>query len=410
MEQFARQTVQRLRDAGFQALYAGGCVRDQLLGTQPHDYDVATDATPKQVQQLFRRSIGVGAQFGVIEVLGPEPGLHVQVATFRSDGQYSDGRHPDSVKYGSAEEDAQRRDFTINGLFFDPIDNKVIDYVGGQADLQKQVVRAIGDPRQRIAEDKLRMLRAVRFVSRLGFTLEEGTAEAIRELHAELRQVSAERITDELKKMLTHPQRVQAMSLLRDLRLLAVLFQESERFRFMLVAALPGMVSFPLAWAAFLVDCQRDSSTGCTFTKHDLQLNFGREFRLSQEEIQHVQYLVLNLDDMHSAHTLEWAKVKPLLAHRHRDDLVTLLEADCQAYGKPATGLDYARERLTVWSQEDLEPRVLVTGDDVANLGIPHGPRFKVLLDAIRREQLNEELHSREQALLRLQELAATIG
>lgn len=411
MEQFARQIVQKLREAGFVALYAGGCVRDQLLGNPPHDYDVTTDATPKHVQQLFRRSIGVGAQFGVIEVLGPEPGLHVQVATFRSDGQYSDGRHPDSVCYGTAEDDAQRRDFTINGLFFDPLEGKVIDYVGGQADLRAKVVRAIGDPRQRIAEDKLRMLRAVRFVSRLGFNLEEQTGSAIRELHAQLKQVSAERITDELKKMLTHPQRITALQWLRDLRLLEVIFPmwESSKLEFKLVSALPEQVSFPLAWAALLEDCQRACFDDVSLTRQDLQSTFGRAFRLSQEEIQHVQYLVLSLKDLCMADVIPWSKLKPLLAHAHRDDLITLLASDCQAYGRSSNGLNYVRQRLSIWTQDHLEPRVLVTGDDVENLGVPHGPQYKVLLDAIRSAQLNEELTTREAALERLRELAATI-
>src|SRR5690242_2559491 len=180
---FALDVVRRLRQAGHEALWAGGCVRDELLGLTPQDYDVATSARPEQVRSLFRRTIAVGMSFGVIEVLGPRTEgdwLKVQVATFRSDVSYSDGRHPDAVVFSSAREDALRRDFTINGMFFDPLENRLIDYVGGQEDLQARVLRAIGDPKQRFAEDKLRMLRAVRIATRFELEIEPATAEAIR--------------------------------------------------------------------------------------------------------------------------------------------------------------------------------------------------------------------------------------
>src|SRR2546423_12854917 len=198
---FAVRVVQRLRDAGYQALWAGGCVRDELLGLVPKDYDVATDATPEQVRRLFRRTVAVGAAFGVVEVLGPRP-LKVQVATFRSDVSYSDGRRPDRVVFSSAREDALRRDFTINGMFFDPLTDQLIDYVGGQEDLRARVLRAIGDPVRRFTEDKLRMLRAVRIATRFDLTLDEATATAVRAMAPEIRAVSAERIAEELRKLL----------------------------------------------------------------------------------------------------------------------------------------------------------------------------------------------------------------
>src|SRR2546421_9642884 len=194
---FAIEVVQRLRDAGYQALWAGGCVRDELLGLVPKDYDVATDARPEEVRRRFRRTLAVGMSFGVIEVLGPrtEAGpLVVQVATFRSDVSYSDGRHPDAVVFSSAREDALRRDFTINGMFFDPLDNQLIDYVGGQDDLRAKVLRAIGDPTARFAEDKLRLLRAVRFATRFELTVEPATETAIRAMAPAITVVSAERI------------------------------------------------------------------------------------------------------------------------------------------------------------------------------------------------------------------------
>ena len=193
---FAEEVVRKLQSAQFQAYWAGGCVRDQLLGRVPKDYDVATNAQPEQIREVFgrRRTLAIGAAFGVITVLGPKPAGQVDVATFRRDAHYSDGRHPDSVTFSSAEEDASRRDFTVKGLFFDPLSETVIDYVGGQEDLRGRVVRAIGDPQARLAEDKLRMLRAVRFAAVLDFQLDRATLEAITAMADQLPAVSPERI------------------------------------------------------------------------------------------------------------------------------------------------------------------------------------------------------------------------
>lgn len=417
MKQFALQIVSHLREAGFTALWAGGCVRDMLLGSTPHDYDVATDATPNQVRKLFRRTLAVGAQFGVIEVLGDEPGLHVQVATFRSDGSYSDGRHPDSVKYGTPQDDALRRDFTINGLFYDPLKEEVIDYVGGQADLKLRIVKAIGDPVQRIEEDKLRMLRAIRFVSRLAFDLDTKTADAIKMMHAHLKQVSAERITEELKKMLIHKERLKALHYLTQLKLLQTLLTEfawpteitpDSPFEFRLVHNLPAEVSFPLAWAALLLDVQRQLRSSQLLLKSELHESLGSHFRLSSAEIAHVEYLVLTLDVLREAHRLPWAQLKPILAHPQRVDLLALLDAGIQGLHWSREGHDYCLERLQHWSMDDLQPPALVTGQDVAELGIKPGPRFKELLDAVRNEQLNQTITNRDQALELLKRLAAT--
>ena len=204
MEAFAKEVVTQLRDSGFIAYFAGGCVRDMLLAVSPKDYDVATDAEPEQVRKVFgrKRTIAVGQSFGVMTVLGPKP-HQVEVATFRNDGVYTDGRRPDSVTFSSPEEDAKRRDFTINGMFFDPTDDQVIDYVGGQADLVSKVVSAIGDPHERINEDRLRMLRAVRFATTYNFAISQETMSAIQKLHGKIASVSQERITHELKRMLS---------------------------------------------------------------------------------------------------------------------------------------------------------------------------------------------------------------
>ncbi|MDX1946089.1 MAG: CCA tRNA nucleotidyltransferase, partial [Pirellulaceae bacterium] len=227
--EFATDVVARLRAAGYEALFAGGCVRDQLLGITPKDYDVATSATPDQVRDCLghRRTLPIGASFGVITALGPRGAGQVEVATFRRDAGYSDGRHPDSVSFTTAEQDALRRDFTINGMFFDPVASQVIDYVGGQDDLARGVIRAIGDPAQRIAEDKLRMLRAVRFAARFDFALDEGTLAAIRRQASELVIVSAERIAAEMRLMLIHPNRARAAAMLHVAGLLEVILPEA---------------------------------------------------------------------------------------------------------------------------------------------------------------------------------------
>ncbi len=209
--EFAIDVVRTLQNAGHTALWAGGCVRDELLGLTPHDYDVATSARPEQLRPLFRKRNEIGAHFGVVQVIGPRADdgewLTIEVATFRSDGTYTDGRRPDTVTFSSPEEDAQRRDFTINGMFFDPLKGELIDYVGGRADLAAKVLRAIGNATERFTEDKLRILRAARMATRFALEIEPQTHAAARAMAAEIRVVSAERIAEELRKLLVHPNR-----------------------------------------------------------------------------------------------------------------------------------------------------------------------------------------------------------
>ncbi|HMB05430.1 MAG TPA: CCA tRNA nucleotidyltransferase, partial [Isosphaeraceae bacterium] len=222
--EFATEVVRQFRQAGHQALWAGGCVRDLLLGLTPSDYDVATDATPEQVMALFRyRTVPVGVSFGVVRVRGPlGQGDEVEVATFRSDGAYVDGRHPESVVFSSPRLDAERRDFTINGMFLDPFTGKVIDFVGGQADLKNRILRAIGDPEARFLEDKLRLIRAVRFAARFDLAIEPATRVALRAMASQIAVVSAERIAQELRRMLVHESRAQAIDLAMETGLVAV--------------------------------------------------------------------------------------------------------------------------------------------------------------------------------------------
>ena len=227
---FAIEVVQQLQQAGYQALWAGGCVRDQLLGLTPKDYDVATAATPDQVRDVFghKRTLAIGASFGVITVLGPRSADPIEVATFRRDGGYSDGRRPDAVEYTDAKEDALRRDFTINGMFYDPAADQVIDFVGGQEDLAAKRIRAIGVADQRIEEDKLRMLRGVRFAAKHRFEIEDCTLQAIQRRATEISVVSKERIGAEMQRMLADPNRATAVKLLRETKLLAEVIPEGQ--------------------------------------------------------------------------------------------------------------------------------------------------------------------------------------
>ena len=345
-KQFATQVVHKLRNAGFQALWAGGCVRDQLLGLSPQDYDVATDATPEQVQKLFPRTYAVGASFGVIEVIGRRkrsgPPLRVQVTTFRTEGPYSDGRHPDHVRFATAREDALRRDFTINGMFFDPVSGQVIDYVGGQADLQAGILRAIGNPAERFAEDKLRMLRAVRFAARFELEIEPSTAAAIRAMADQIRTVSAERIAEELRKMLTDRHRVRAMELMWQMGLVHPLLPELVPLKglpqghpdcpqgdlwdhVMKVLDHLRQPSFPLAFAALLHDIGKPRVMGrkpdrYTFHNHEhvgrrLAGDICRRLKLSNAERDRVEWLVEKHQYLADAPRMRKAKLKRILVH-----------------------------------------------------------------------------------------------
>lgn len=427
---FSIDVVRRLRESGFEALWAGGCVRDELLGGAPHDYDIATDARPEQVQALFRRTIAVGASFGVVEVIGPRSDgehLKVQVATYRSDGEYTDGRRPDSVTFSSAREDALRRDFTINGMFFDPLENRLIDYVGGKADLDAQVLRAIGVPRERFTEDKLRLLRAVRFAARFELALDPATAAAIRAMADELPVVSAERIADELRKLLTDRHRVRALSLLDDVGLLAVILPEVAHMRgvpqglpaaptgdlwthtLRVVEQLPEIVSFPLVMAALLHDVGKPATLGRTpdrYTFHGHE-HAGRQIaervaerlKLSNAERERIAWLVEKHQYLSDAPTMRPSRLKPVLAQPGIVELLVLHRADARASGRETTHVEFAEARLRDWSASgDLSPPPLLTGDDLKTLGVPQGPIYKRLLDSVRDGQLDGTLQTMEQA------------
>jgi tRNA nucleotidyltransferase/poly(A) polymerase len=398
---FAQEVVAKLRHAGYQALWAGGCVRDELLGIEPKDYDVATSATPDQIRAVFgqRRTIPIGAAFGVITVLGPKRSGQIEVATFRTDAEYSDGRRPDSVTFTNAEHDAERRDFTINGLFFDPLSGEVVDYVGGRDDLEKKIVRAIGDPRLRFREDKLRLLRAIRFAATFGFAIEPETRTAIEELADEIGTVSAERIGMELRRMLVHPSRVHALDLLHDTALLGHVLPEVDRLvpagweetRRELAAL--HHPTLPLALATLLRQLGNPQ----------LAQEIGRRLRFTTREHERAAWLLANVSKLQDALALPWPKLQRLLVHDGAAELVGLAEAIADT---DDGALVYVRERLA-WPPEMLNPRPLLDGADLIALGLAPSPRFAPLLEAVRDAQLRGEIETADEALALAKQLVA---
>jgi len=427
---FAIDVVRRLRGAGYEALWAGGCVRDQLLGLEPQDYDVATSARPEEVSRLFRRTVMVGASFGVVEVLAPRTQtgpLQVEVATFRADAGYSDGRHPDAVVFSSAREDALRRDFTINGMFFDPIDNQVIDHVGGREDLEKRLLRAIGDPAVRFAEDKLRMLRAVRIATRFELAIEAATAAAIQSMARQITVVSAERIAEELRKLLVAPQRARGVNLLHDLGLAAAILPELLPMKGLpqgpphaptgnlwdhvlrVLELLGPTASLPLAFAALLHDVGKPRTVGrtpdrYTFYNHEhvgrrLADEICARLKMSNAERERIAWLVEKHQFLGEARRMRTAKLKETLAHPGIRELLDLHRADALASGRSVDHVEFCAERLCQWTEADLDPEPLVTGDELVRLGLKPGPIFKRLLDAVREAQLEGTIETREEAL-----------
>jgi tRNA nucleotidyltransferase/poly(A) polymerase len=416
--EFALEVAQKLRGAGYESLWAGGCVRDELLGMTPKDYDVATNATPDQIRDLFghRRTLPIGAAFGVVTVLGPRIAGQIEVATFRTDATYSDGRHPDAVHFTTAEHDAQRRDFTINGLFYDPIANRVIDYVDGQQDLQLRTIRAIGDAQLRLTEDKLRMLRAVRFAATFDFEIEPDTLRAIQHMAAEINTVSPERIGMEIRRMLLDPNRARALALLRETKLLSHVLPE--------VAALPSIAfeelcrlltalnepSLAVVIAAVLratVEGEQSSpsqsaSAPASCPPHPAS-SLGRRLRYTNKEIDRTIWLLANLPLIATATTLPWPQLQRLLTHEGASELLALHEAITGVHDPSVT---HCRERLA-WPPERLNPPPLIDGSDLIQHGLTPGPSFSALLEQARDAQLNGEIHTREEALALVDRLRA---
>lgn len=395
--------IRRLREAGFVAYLAGGCVRDALLGKRPKDYDVATDATPDAIREVFgpTRTQAFGASFGVIGVLPPRGSRRdvgrgnrepTEVATFRSDGYYSDGRRPDSVHFGDARHDALRRDFTINGLFYDPLRNEVIDYVGGQADLAAGILRTIGEPLARFGEDKLRMLRAVRFATTLGFTIEEATGRAILEHADDIAGVSGERVGAEMRRVLVSEYGVTGLRHLLACGLERVVLPEIETADMARLEALmqyPQGHDFPLALALLMMVLREP--------ERSLQAIAAR-WRLSKEDVRRAGAAFEHWPTIARGSELPWSVVQPVLVDRDAGTIVQLAAAVVATDALPAAGVELAQQALA-WPAERLDPPPLLSGDDLRQLGMPPGPAYRLILQSIRSAQLDGQITSRQQAL-----------
>jgi poly(A) polymerase len=452
LKDFAIAIVHTLRDAGFEAYLVGGCVRDIVLGREPADYDVTTDATPEQVMRIFPETYAVGAQFGVVLIPAPKElagrdracpvsedaasrvstdhtkADAIEVATFRSDIGYSDGRHPDQVRYSKdPREDVERRDFTINGLLLDPVTNEIIDFVGGRKDLEAGIIRTIGDPERRFSEDKLRMMRAVRFAARFEYEIDASTFLAMRQLAKDIHLVSRERVRDELSKMLTEGHARRAFLLLDETGLLEQVLPEIAAMKgveqppqfhpegdvfvhtLLLLDKLPRPCPLTLAWGALLHDVGKPATfrVAPDRIRFDGHVEVGvkmaeeicRRMRFSNDDSEQILALVNN--HMRFAHVTQMKEstLKKFFRLPRFAEHLELHRIDCLSSHADLTSYNFAREKLGSIPAEDIRPRPLITGRDLIQAGYPPGPRFKEILSAVEDRQLEGKLHSSEEAL-----------
>ena len=426
MEKAARKIAERLRDRGHIAYFAGGCVRDMVRGLTPKDYDIATDARPENVQALFPRTYAVGAHFGVIIVL--EDGFQFEVATFRSDEAYIDGRHPSAVQFSSPEEDARRRDFTINGMFLDPASNKVIDLVGGQADIGAKLVRAIGEPGQRLAEDRLRMLRAVRFATALDYRIDKRTWDALVASASSINQISAERIRDEVVRIFLSSNRVRGWDLLDASGLMSAILPELQAMKGVLqpeqfhpegdvfvhtrlmLSLLPDIVSVPLVFAVLFHDVAKpvtsrvDETGRIRFNEHDrigaeMTEAIMRRLRFSGAEIEATVEMVRHHMVFKDAPKMRIAKLKRFMARPTFDEELELHRVDCQSSHRMLDNYEFLLRKREEFANEPIIPPPLVRGDDLIAFGLKPGPKFGEILEAVETRQLEGKLRTRDEAL-----------
>jgi tRNA nucleotidyltransferase/poly(A) polymerase len=391
---FAVEVVRALQGAGYEAVFAGGCVRDELLGLTPDDYDVATSAMPEQVQSLFPRSLAVGASFGVIDVIRKASSgyLKVQVATFRNDGPYLDGRRPAGVVFSSAREDALRRDFTINGMFLDPVSGQLLDFVGGRDDLARRVLRAIGDPEQRFAEDRLRLLRAVRMASRFEMEICPETATAVKRHASAIVVVSAERIAEELRKMLKGPRRSRATRLLAEMELLARVLPEAE-----------ALLSDQETLTGALATLDRLSPDSGAIPALAVLLEgidpaeaipLAARLRLANQERDLLRWLLAQGRCLTESRAMRPSRLYPVLAHAGGPDLLAISRA--RTPGDP--GVEHAARLLADLPRETLAPVPWVTGNDLISMGLKPCPAMKDLLAGLLADQMDGVLSDRDAA------------
>src|SRR5947208_229994 len=426
MEEAARKIAARLRDEGHIAYFAGGCVRDMVRGFAPKDFDIATDASPEVVQNLFSHTFAVGAHFGVIVVL--ENSFQFEVATFRSDDAYIDGRHPSAVHFSSPEEDAQRRDFTINGMFYDPVAEQVIDLVGGQADITAKLVRAIGEPAKRFAEDRLRMLRAVRFATALDYQIDNQTWDALVANASSINQISAERIRDELIRSFVSPNRVRGWDLLDSSGLMRAILPELDVMKGVLqpeqfhpegdvfvhtrlmLSLLPEKVSVPLVFAVLFHDVAKpvttmvDKTGRIRFNEHDrigaeMTEAIMRRLRFSGAEIEATVEMVRQHMVFKDTPKMRVAKLKRFMARPTFDEELELHRVDCQSSHRMLDNYEFLLRKREEFANEPIIPPPLVRGDDLIAFGLKPGPKFGEILEAIETRQLEGKLRTRDEAL-----------
>ena len=414
-----------LAKAGFQAYWVGGCVRDARLGQAPTDYDIATDAKPDEIERLFHKTIPVGRQFGVIMVL--EAGHEYQVATFRAEGGYADGRRPGSVRFTDAREDALRRDFTINGLFYDPLTGELHDWVGGQADLEVKSIRTIGDPAQRFGEDRLRLLRAVRFAAQFGFEVEPETFAAVQQQAAAIREVSAERIRDELLKLFRPPHAARGLDLLHESRLLPEVLPELTatfgceqspehhpegdvftHIRLML-SQLPADADTTLIWSVLMHDIAKPVTQSrdegrIRFLGHekvgaDMTLEVLNRLRFSKAESAAVKTCVRHHMQLKDAQQMRAATLRKLFLRPTFLDELALHRLDSLASAGRLENFGYLQAKFAEFQDQPELQKPLIDGADLIALGQAPGPVLGELLSDIRNRQLAGELTTRNQAL-----------
>ncbi|PYJ19010.1 MAG: phosphohydrolase [Verrucomicrobia bacterium] len=426
MREAARKVVERLRGEGHVAYFAGGCVRDIVRRMTPKDYDVATSATPETVQKIFPRTHAVGAHFGVIIVL--ENGFQFEVATFRSDDAYIDGRHPTAVHFSSPEEDARRRDFTINGMFYDPVAEEVIDLVGGRADIAAKLVRAIGDPAQRFAEDRLRMLRAVRFATVLDYEIDTQTWDALVANASSINQISAERIREELVRIFLSSNHVRGWDLLDSSGLMGAILPELEAMKGVLqpeqfhpegdvfvhtrlmLQLLPEEVSVPLVFAVLFHDVAKpvtatvDKTGRIRFNEHDrigaeMTDAIMRRLRFSGAEIEATVEMVRQHMVFKDAPKMRVAKLKRFMARPTFKEELELHRVDCESSHRMLDNYEFLLRKREEFANEPIIPPPLVRGDDLIALGLKPGPKFGEILEAVETRQLEGTLRTRDEAL-----------
>lgn len=428
----AHHLASKLTEAGHTAYFAGGCVRDKLLNLIPKDYDIATSANPTEVLKLFPGSNEVGAHFGVVIV--KHHGHHIEIATFRTDGSYKDGRRPDSVIFSTQEEDAQRRDFTINGLFEDPISGKIIDHVGGMADLDARLIRAIGDAEQRFQEDALRLLRAVRLSTTLGFPIEPKTFAAIQSNAHLLEKISPERIRDEFSKIITSPNRRRGLELLVETHLIDHFIPEVLSLigceqppqwhpegdvyvhTCIMLEMLDADASLTLCLATLLHDIAKpptqttDPDGRIRFNGHDaLGADMTREIltRLKYPNaiIRDAEHMVSRHMQFMNVKQMRKAKLKRFMSEPTFDLEMELHRVDCASSNGFTDNYEFLNEKSEEFASEPLIPPPLITGQDLIEKGLKPSPRFKEILDDIQTEQLENRLSTREEALEYLEKI-----